>query len=115
MDKNVLNYSQSLGHLSVVNRIISEVVEEVMLSIFGKREFERILRVMMEKYNLDLDGIPSNPQVFSEALREIIGVGSIIVEDLIVENLYTKVGLELPWRKNYRFTDYINYIKNSIT
>ncbi|MBS7648113.1 hypothetical protein KEJ17_00480 [Candidatus Bathyarchaeota archaeon] len=98
----------------MVNRIISEVVEEVMLSIFGRRGFESILRVMKEKYNLDLDGIPSNPQVFSKALREIIGVGSIIVEDLIVENLYMKVGLELRWRKGYRFPDYINDIKNSI-
>ncbi|MEM2431655.1 MAG: hypothetical protein QXX94_06855 [Candidatus Bathyarchaeia archaeon] len=95
-----------------VNKIISEVAEEVMLNIFSRKALDNILRAMREKYFLDLDEMPKHPSIFSEALRRIIGVGSIIIEDLIIENLYIKLGLEFQWKKNYTFSDYINEIKN---
>ncbi|MEM2092415.1 MAG: hypothetical protein QXR59_03935 [Candidatus Bathyarchaeia archaeon] len=93
-------------------KIISDVAEEVMLNIFGRKALESIIRAMREKYFLDLDEISERPQIFSEALRRIIGVGSIIIEDLIIENLYIKMGLEFKLRKGYNFADYINEIKD---
>ncbi|MBS7648241.1 MAG: hypothetical protein QXK89_09250 [Candidatus Bathyarchaeia archaeon] len=98
-----------------VNEVISGVAKEVMLSIFGRRGLESIIKVMKGKYGLDLDDIPEKPHTFSEALREIIGIGSVIIEDLIIENLYIKVGLELRLRKNYNFPDYINEVKNHVS
>lgn len=96
------------------NKIISEVAEEVMLNIFGKKALNSILRVMREKYFLDLSEMPERPYIFSEALRRIIGIGSIIIEDLIIENLHARVGLEFRWKKGYSFTEYINEIKSFI-
>lgn len=92
-------------------KIIGDVAEEVMLNIFGRKALESILRAMREKYFLDIDEIAERPQIFSEALRRIIGVGSVIIEDLIIENLHIKMGLEFKWRKGYNFADYINEIK----
>ena len=97
-----------------VNRMISGVAERVMRSIFGRKAFDSILQVMSERYGLDLDEMPDKPRLFSEAMREIIGVSSVIIEDLIIENLYMKVGLELRWKKGYSFPDYINEVKNFI-
>jgi len=94
--------------------LINRTVEEVMLNIFGKRTLERILRIMREKYSLKIDEVSEKPQVFSEALRRIIGGNSIIVEDLIVESLYIKIGLKSRWKKNYRFPDYIMEIKKLV-
>ena len=85
-----------------------------MLNIFGKRTLERILRIMREKYSLKIDEVSEKPQVFSEALRRIIGGNSIIVEDLIVESLYIKIGLKSRWKKNYRFPDYMMEIKKLV-
>ncbi|MBS7625269.1 MAG: hypothetical protein QW502_02720 [Candidatus Bathyarchaeia archaeon] len=96
------------------NKIISEVAEEVMLNIFGRKALNGIIRAMREKYLLDLSEMPERPYIFSEALRRIIGVGSVIVEDLIIENLHARVGLEFRWKKGYGFTEYINEIKNFI-
>jgi len=93
------------------NKMISGVAEEVMLNIFGRKALDNILRAMREKYFLDLEEMPERPDVFSEALRRIIGVGSVIIEDLIVENLYMKIGLEFRWKKNYVFSDYIKEIR----
>lgn len=94
--------------------LINRTVEEVMLNIFGKRTLERILRIMREKYSLKIDEVSEKPQVFSEALRRIIGGNSIIVEDLIVESLYIKIGLKSRWKKNYRFPDYMMEIKKLV-
>jgi len=96
------------------NRMISGVVEEVMSNIFGRKALCSILQFMREKYGLDLDEVPNKPQLFSEAMRKIIGVGSIVIEDLIIENLYVKIGLNFRWKKGYSFPDYINEIKNII-
>lgn len=94
--------------------LINGTVEEVMLNIFGKRTLERILRIMREKYSLKIDEVSEKPQVFSEALCRIIGGNSIIVEDLIVESLYIKIGLKSRWKRNYRFPDYIMEIKKLV-
>lgn len=98
-----------------VDKMISGVVREVMLSIFGKKGFEGVMRVMREKYNLDIDEVSNKPHIFSEALHEIIGVGSVIIEDLIIENLYMRAGLEILWKKGYKFSDYINDVKSYIS
>lgn len=98
-----------------INEVIIDVAEDVMRNIFGKRGLESIIRFMNERYGLDLNEMPDKPHMFSEALREIIGVGSVIIEDLIVENLYIKLGLEFRWRKGYKFPDYINEVKNHIS
>jgi hypothetical protein len=96
------------------DKLINEAVEEIMLNIFGKRTFERILRIMRDKYSLRIDEISDKPQVFSKALRGIIGKNSVIIEDLIVESLYLRIGLKSRWKKNYRFPDYIIEIKKLI-
>ncbi|MEM2704410.1 MAG: hypothetical protein QXR45_14770 [Candidatus Bathyarchaeia archaeon] len=98
-----------------INKVIIDVAEEVMLSIFGRRGLESIIRVMRERHCLDISEISDKPHIFSEALHEIIGVGSIIIEDLIVENLYIRLGLEFHWKKGYKFQDYINEVKNHIS
>ncbi|MBS7635551.1 hypothetical protein KEJ34_08770 [Candidatus Bathyarchaeota archaeon] len=96
------------------NKLIDETVEEVMLNVFGKRTFERILRIMREKYSLKINKISEKPQVFSKALRRIVGDNSIIIEDLIVESLYLKIGLKSRWKRNYSFSDYITEIRKLI-
>jgi hypothetical protein len=96
------------------NKMISRVAEEVMLSIFGRKSLDNIIQIMKERYGLDLDEMPDKPRLFSEAMREIVGVSSVIIEDLIIENLYMKVGLEICWKKGYSFPDYINEVKNFI-
>ncbi|MEM2913195.1 MAG: hypothetical protein QXR06_02495 [Candidatus Bathyarchaeia archaeon] len=96
------------------NKLIDETVEEIMLNVFGKRTFERILRIMREKYSLKINKISEKPQVFSKALRGIVGDNSIIIEDLIVESLYLKIGLKSRWKKNYSFSDYIKEIRKLI-
>ncbi|MEM2913747.1 MAG: hypothetical protein QXR06_05350 [Candidatus Bathyarchaeia archaeon] len=98
-----------------IDKVIIDVAEEVMLNVFGRRGLESIIRVLRERHGLDLDEMPDKPHIFSEALHEIIGVSSVIIEDLIIENLYMRLGLEFHWKKGYKFPDYINEAKNYIS
>lgn len=107
-----MNEGEEVRRKEQIDRIISDVAEEVMLGIFGRRALENIIRVLRERYGIDLNEISDKPHIFSEAMRRIIGAGSIIIEDLIIENLYMKTGLEFRWKKGYSFPDYVNEVKN---
>ncbi len=63
---------------------------------------------MKKSYSLKWEEIPKRGQVFADALRQILGSsGAVIIEDLILENFYAKLGLEFKWKKSYRFSDYV--------
>jgi hypothetical protein len=96
------------------NEVILKTVRDVFLNVFGEKSFKRMLQVMKESYALDWQDIPERSQVFSSALKDILGHGSIIIEDLIVENLYISFGKELMWKKEFSFSDYITQLSSCL-
>ena len=90
------------------DEIILKTIQGVMLEIFGEKSLRKIRHVMKENYSLEWHDIPEKSEAFSSALKEILGRGAVIIEDLIVENLYNNFGKELLWRKDFSFTDYIS-------
>ena len=89
---------------------ILKTVQDVLLDVFGEKSFKKMLRVMKVNYALEWQDIPEKSQTFSSALGNILGHGSIIIEDLIVENLYNSFGKELMWKKEFSFSDYISQL-----
>ena len=87
---------------------ILKTIEEVLISIFGKKTFNKMLLIMKRNYALEWNDIPRKSKEFSFALHQILGTGSMIIEDLIVENLYNSLGLEIVRKKNLSFSDYIS-------
>jgi cystathionine beta-lyase family protein involved in aluminum resistance len=88
--------------------ILVETIEDVLENIFDKQTAITILQFINEKNAIKID---ARIQSFSDSLRKILGNGATIVEDLILENLYSKLGAELKWRKDYAFTDYIRVLR----
>jgi len=88
--------------------LILKTIEEVLISIFGQKTFNKMLVIMKRNYALEWSEIPRRSKEFSFALREILGTGSMIIEDLIVENLYNSLGLEIVRKKNLSFSDLIS-------
>jgi len=88
--------------------LILKIVKEILTNIFGERTFNKILQIMERDYNLHWREIPRRSKEFSFALRQILGTGSMIIEDLIVETLYSTVGLEILQKKGLSFSDYIS-------
>jgi hypothetical protein len=48
-------------------------------------------------------------------LPKVLGSGSIIIEDLILETLYSKYNLDIVWKKDYRFADYLTNLRKQTT
>ncbi len=95
----------------MLNETILDTIEDILLDIFGKRSFNVILEVVKENYSLNWKDVPGKAQVFAEALNHVLGVGSIIIQDLIIESLCIKLNTELKWKKAYRFSDYIDQLR----
>lgn len=88
-----------------------ETIKTILLEIFGQDQFLNMIKVMEDSYSLNWEEIPEKPGVFSEALKGLLGKGSMIIEDLIVENLYISYGLEFEYKKTYSFNDYLFELK----
>jgi len=101
--KSLSNHQLEREYDGFVVKTIKVVLKEVL----GEKAFRKMIRVMRENYSLELDDLPEKTEAFSWVLREILGEGSTIIEDLIVENLYTSLGLVLTWKRDFSLSDYI--------
>jgi len=99
--------------LICVDDLLLEIIDDVLKQVFGKTSAKIILRNAKKSYSLKWEEIPKRVQVFSDALRNILGSsGGVIIEDLILETLYSKLDLEFEWKKGYRFSDYIKELRS---
>ncbi len=88
--------------------LVLGTIQNVLLDVFGEKTLKKMRQVLKDSYSLEWQEIPEKSEAFSSALKEILGRGAVIIEDLIVENLYNSLGKGLQWRKDYTFSDYIS-------
>jgi len=99
--------------LTCVDGLLLETIGDVLKQVFGKSSAKVLLRHMKKSYSLNWEEIPKRAQVFADALRNILGSsGGVIIEDLILETLYSKLELEFKWKKGYGFSDYVKELRS---
>ena len=76
---------------------------------------ETTFKIIKERYGLEVKDIPKRPQVFSKALLSLFGEGAEIIEDLILEKLYSDYKMDLKWKDSYKFSNYIDDLTQSPT
>jgi hypothetical protein len=86
------------------NDVVLETIEEVILNVFEEDTKEILFQF--------LDG--SNPKniyekihFFSRSLPKILSESHVIIEDMILETLYSKYRIEFTLKKDFQFLDYI--------
>lgn len=95
------------------DRIITTTIRKTLYDIFGGRvikSFNKALRT----HSLRWEEIPDNPKLFSELLTKIVGRGHIVLEDMILENLYGEIGLPYDYVEGCEFHDYIEKIRGGL-
>ena len=92
---------------------VKETIKDIIRNVFEDDEAVDSLLQYFQKASYK--AIDENIQIMTEALPKIIGSGSIIIEDLILETLYSKYDLDLVWKKDYRFADYLIELKKQTT
>ncbi len=87
---------------------VLDTIKAVLIQIFEDESMEATFRVLKERYGLEVKDIPKRPQVFSQALLSLFGKGAAIIEDLILEKLYSDFQVDLKWKESYKFSNYID-------
>jgi len=88
--------------------ILVKTIEEVLENIFNKNTAFTLLQYIDEN---DKGKIDTQIQCFSDSLHKILGNGATIVEDLILENLFSQFNMELKNRKDYEFSDQVRFLR----
>jgi len=84
-------------------RFIDLLVESFVECVrFG----DSILRFLELNYGLKKNDILRRPESFIVGLKDLMGGGAAVIERLMIENLYRKIGLECEWGEK-TFREYI--------
>ena len=93
------------------NDVLQATIKETLLGIFGERSTKTIFKTLEKVHSFRLDDVYSKSHTFDAALKDILGTGHQIVEDMILENLFDRTGNVYEYRENFSFSDYVNSIK----
>lgn len=104
--------SNSLNRESVDNLIL-ETMDSVLRKILGEGSAEIITLYAKKSYSIKGEETLKRVEALAEALRKILGFSSTIIENLILNSLYSKLELKFEDKKNYEFLDYIKDLRNS--
>ena len=92
---------------------VKQTIKEIIRNVF---EDDEVVESIFQYFNkTSTNVIDENAQILSHALPKVLGSGSIIIEDLILETLYSKYNLDIVWKKDYRFTDYLTDLRRQTT
>ena len=91
--------------------LLEGTIRETMVDVFGLKSANNIIDVMQEKHNLKIEEVPRRSNEFNKALRNIIGSGHIIIEDLILEDVSDKLGQKYESKMNKGFGEYVRYLR----
>lgn len=92
-------------------KILIESVDEGLLAL-GESPRKAIYFHLERSYSLKKHEIPQKLGVFAFGLEEMFGSGAIVIEKVIMEKLYSKLGLKFKDLKLHEFTHCIKVAKN---
>jgi len=89
--------------------VFLDTVDEVIKNVFDDETAKIILGYLKKNSSRNMD---DRVRMFAESLPKLLGVGSVIIEDLILETLYSKMGLESEPRKGCGFWESVAELRN---
>jgi hypothetical protein len=95
----------------MIERILAESVDEG-LKILGDSGKQAILFYLEKNFSVKKSDIPKNPAAFAEGLKNIFGEGAYVIQKVILQNFYSKLGLIYEEKKDYTFIDYLREVKH---
>jgi len=87
-----------------------EAVDEG-LRVLGESGKQMIFFYLEKNYSIKRHEIPKKSEAFALGLEKIFQAGASVIEKLIMESLYSKLGLKYEEKKNYSFGDYVKKAK----
>ncbi len=95
------------------NNIFAEVVDETLKQIFKEEGAKAIYDFLTNHAHLELEEAAEKPEVFSASLEGLMVSAARVIEQAILRNLYSRLGLEFEEKNGYEFPDYIRELRGN--
>ena len=107
----------TLKGLTRFDEYLLEVINDVLAQILGETAAKFIIEFAVFK-TLKKDetriSFGEDAKTFVNTLQGILGTGSMPIEKMIIEQLYSKLNIEFKEKSNYTFSDYIKELKKRV-
>lgn len=90
------------------SRILLEAVDRALLAL-GETTRHAIYHHVERNDQIKREEIPNRIEDFQNALGSLLGAGTKVVEMLIAQNLYKKMGLNFTRCDNWTLADHVRY------
>jgi biotin carboxylase len=95
------------------NSLFAETVDETLKQIF-KEDGARVIYKFLESQTcLKLEEVADKPKVFSASLERLMVSAARVIENVILKNLYSRIGLTFREKQGYEFSDYIRELREA--
>ena len=96
-----------------VDDLLLSAIDENMKQIFNEAGTKVIYDYLMNNHHLKLEEFAEKPEVFSAGLERLMVSAARVIEQMILKNLYRRLGLKFEEKKGYEFSDYIKELRKS--
>ena len=93
------------------NSFFAEVVDETLKQIFKEEGARAIYDFLTNHAHLELEEAAEKPEVFSASLERLMVSATRVIEQAILKNLYSRLGLKFKEKNGYEFPDYIRELR----
>ena len=93
------------------NSFFAEAVDDTLKQIF-KEDGARVIYEFLENHaRLKLEEVADKPKIFSDSLERLMVSAARVIEQAILKNLYSRLGLKFEEKQGYEFSDHIRELR----
>jgi len=107
----VIEVTKRLYAMETLDDLLLKVVDETLRQIFREAGTKVIYDFLENNHHLKREEFAKKPEVFSAGLERLMVSAAPVIENLILKNLYSKLGLEFEEKEGYEFSDYIKELR----
>ena len=93
------------------NIFFANVVDDTLKQVFKEDGTKVIYDFLENQAQLKLEDAVNKPELLSKSLEKLMLSAACIIEQHILKNLYSKLGLEFVEKPDYKFSDYITELR----
>ncbi|MCW4015502.1 MAG: hypothetical protein NWF06_03955 [Candidatus Bathyarchaeota archaeon] len=93
------------------NIFFAEVVDETLKQIFKEDGVKVIYDFLENNSHLRLEDVANKPEVLADSLEKLMLSSAQVIEEMILNNTYSKLGLKFEKKQDHKFPDYLNELK----
>jgi hypothetical protein len=93
------------------NIFFANVVDDTLKQVFKEDGTKVIYDFLENQAQLKLEDAVDKPEIFSDSLKKLMLSAATIIEQHILKNLYSKLGLKFEEKADFQFADYVKELR----